>query len=348
MNKTPLIRPTESGLYCAAGDFYIDPWRPVARAVLTHAHSDHAYRGHGAYLVSLEGARIFRVRLGAEAKLATAAYGEARRINGVKVSLHPAGHVLGSAQVRVEYRGEVWVVSGDYKIAPDPTCTPFAPVRCHSFITEATFALPIYRWPSQAVVFEEINDWWRINRERGRACLITAYALGKAQRILAGVDESIGPIYTHGAIERLVQAYRESGVILPPTVYVGAAKKRSEFVGALIVAPPSAQGTGWTRRFGAHSTGFASGWMSIRGARRRRAVDRGFVLSDHADWTELLTAISATEAEQVWVTHGYIDEFVRWLRERGTDARPLYTHYRSDAAEIDVEEKLESKEQPAS
>ena len=333
-----LIRPTTSGLYCEPGDFYIDPWQPVERAVLTHAHADHTYRGSQSYLVSHEGRLLFRARLGDESHIETIAYGEEREINGVRVSLHPAGHVLGSAQVRVEYRGEVWVASGDYKTVPDPTCTAFEPVRCHAFITEATFGLPIYLWPDPQTVFDEISEWWRLNRERGKASLVLAYALGKAQRILAGVDATIGPIFTHGAVEHLTDKYRESGIALPPTTYVGSVTKKSEFAGALIVAPPGAEGSTWTRRFGPYSSGFASGWMKIRGARRRRAGDRGFVLSDHADWAELQTAIAATGAEQIWVTHGSINPLVRWLQEQGYDARPLETKYLGDAADNEIDE----------
>jgi putative mRNA 3-end processing factor len=344
MSSSTLIALTASGLYCEAGDFYIDPWRPVGRAVLTHAHSDHAYPGNESYLVSLAGERLFRARLGDEARIETAEYGEVRTIGGVRLSLHPAGHVLGSAQVRVEYRGEVWVVSGDYKTVPDPTCAPFEPVQCHSFITEATFGLPIYRWPASQEVFGAINQWWRQNRDRGKASLLLAYALGKSQRILAGVDPTIGPIFTHGAVERLNREYRLSGVALPPTTYAGSVEKKSQFSGSLIVAPPSALGVSWTRRFGAHSTGFASGWMRIRGARRRRAVDRGFVMSDHADWAELLAAVDATGAEQIWVTHGYAETLARRLSEQGRNARPLKTLYRGDDADAAVDESADGAE----
>ncbi len=332
MQADPLIRLTDRGLYCAAGDFYIDPWQPVPRAVLTHAHADHAYRGHDSYLVSREGERVFRARLDEDARIETAPYGETRDLDGVRVSFHPAGHVLGSAQVRVEHRGEVWVVSGDYKTVPDPTCAPFEPVRCHTFITEATFGLPVYRWPAQSEVFDEMNRWWAENAAAGRVSLVLAYSLGKAQRVLAGVDPSIGPIFTHGAVERLTQQYRESGVALPPTTYAGELTSKAQAKGALVVAPPSAQDTPWVRRFGTVSDGFCSGWMRIRGTRRRRSVDRGFALSDHADWDELQEAIRATGAELVLVTHGYIDPLVRYLREHDQNAQPLRTIYRGEGA----------------
>jgi len=332
VKKSGLITLTERGLYCERGDFYIDPWRPVKRAVITHAHADHAYQGHGSNLVAEEGKTLFRIRLDHGANITTQRYGEVRDINGVKVSFHPAGHILGSAQVRVEHKGEVWVISGDYKLTPDPTCAAFEPVKCHHFVTEATFALPIYRWTPTEQIFEDINEWWRRNIEREKASVLFAYSLGKSQRVMSGIDRSLGRIYTHGSVERLTQVYREASVDLPPTEYAGSVTNRKDFTGSLIIAPPSAQGSTWLRRFGSHSTGFASGWMMVRGARRQRAVDRGFVLSDHADWPELLTAIKASEAETVYVTHGFIIELVRYLNEIGINAVPLKTQFVGDDA----------------
>ena len=342
MKRDGLITLTAAGLYCRLGDFYIDPWQPVKNAIVTHAHSDHAYRGHGKYLVSRKGAELLRLRLDPGAKIATCEYGEMREINGVKISLHPAGHILGSAQVRVEHKGEVWVISGDYKLTPDATCEPFEPVKCQHFITEATFALPIYRWVPTEQVFDEINGWWKRNIERGKASVLFAYALGKSQRILSGLDVSLGPIFTHGSVERLTQAYREAGVELPTTQHVGSGLSKKDFAGSLIIGPPSAQGSTWLRRFGPHSTGFASGWMMVRGARRQRAVDRGFVVSDHADWPELLTAIKAAQADTVYVTHGFVAELVRYLNGTGVNAVALKTHFRGDdAADLQDEESEE-------
>lgn len=330
MNRGNLIKLTDRGLFCPTGDFYIDPWKPVKKAVVTHAHADHSYRGNQTYLVPKTGALLSKIRLGDEATIETLDFGEEISIGGVKVSFHPAGHVLGSAQVRVEAEGEIWVVSGDFKLTPDATCEPFEPVKCDYFITEATFGLPIYKWTPPEILFEEMNEWWRENQENEKVSIIFAYSLGKSQRILNGIDRSIGRIFTHGAVERLTEAYRESGVDLPETTYVGSVENKKEFSGGLVVAPPSAIGTPWLRRFGKHSTGFASGWMMVRGARRRKAVDRGFVMSDHADWDGLIEAITAAEAETVYVTHGFINPLVRWLNENGQNALPLKANYVGD------------------
>jgi len=326
-----LLRLAELGLYCEAGDFYIDPWQPVARAVITHAHGDHAGWGSSADACSREGEAVLRTRLGPDASIRALDWGEAVDMNGVRVSLHPAGHILGSAQIRVEYGGEVWVVSGDYKTDPDPTCTPFELVRCDTFITESTFGLPIYRWTPEAQVFAEIRAWWTANRDAGRASLLFAYALGKAQRLLAGLaDADIGPIYTHGAVERLNRDYRAAGVRLADTRYASDLPRKHDFTGSMIVAPPSAAGSTWLRRFGDLSTGFASGWMRIRGARRRRSLDRGFVLSDHVDWPSLLATVDATGAQRVWVTHGTREPLVRLLNERGIEALAVASQWKGE------------------
>ena len=323
-----LIVARPEGLYCPPGDFYIDPWRPVARAVITHAHSDHARMGSAHYLAHTDSEGTLRNRLGADIALQTLAYGETIEHHGVTLSLHPAGHVLGSAQVRLAHRGEVWVASGDYKTEPDGTCPPFEPVPCHTFITESTFGLPIYRWPTQPVLFAEINAWWQRNAEAGRASVLFCYAFGKAQRILHGVDASIGPIVVHGAVEPLNAVYRAAGVALPPTLRVSDPEVNPQMLKrALVLAPPSAQGTPWMKRFGAYADGFASGWMQLRGTRRRRGVDRGFVMSDHADWPGLQRAIKGTGAERVFVTHGSVAVLVRWLTENGLQAQGFKTEY---------------------
>ncbi len=335
----PLLETTERGLYCATGDFFVDPWQPVERAVVTHAHADHACSGCARYLTTRSGEGVLRVRLGPEAAIDAVGYGETVVHNGVKISLHPAGHILGSAQVRIAHEGKVWVVSGDYKVEPDPTCSAFEAVRCDVFVSESTFGLPIYRWPAQADVFARIDAWWRTNQEQSKASVLFGYALGKAQRLLAGVDRSIGPIACHGAVEKMNQAYRAGGIDLPATTHVAAAARGTDWSGALIVAPPSADRSPWLRRFGSSARGFASGWMRIRGTRRRRSVDRGFVLSDHADWPGLLGVIQATGAERVLLTHGYSAVLGRWLREQGIEADTLETRYqgeRDDAAPGEV------------
>jgi len=307
---------TTHGLYCPVGDFHIDPHRGVPRAIVTHAHGDHLYKGSKHYLVSTASEGVSRVRLSPNANVDSIEYGETVERNGVRISLHPAGHILGSAQVRLEYRGEVWVVSGDYKTCGgDPTCTPFEPLRCHGFVTESTFALPIYHWASAASVFESINRWWRGNADDGCVCVLFAYSLGKAQRLLAGLDPGIGPIVVHETMAPLVQAYRDASVWLPPTV------RESESRRAMVLAPSSVQATPWLDAFEPHSTAYASGWLAVRKA--RRAVDRNFVLSDHADWRGLLWAIDATRAQTVYVTHGSTQILVKYLRGRGLDASML-------------------------
>lgn len=343
----PLLETTERGLYCPAGDFFVDPWRPVGRAVVTHAHADHACFGCERYLTTRAGQRVLQARVGFDAAIDALGYGETIDINGVNVSLHPAGHILGSAQVRVEHRGEVWVVSGDYKVEPDPTCAAFEPLRCHVFVSESTFGLPIYRWKPQAEVLDEVNAWWRANQAEGRASVLFAYSLGKAQRLLAGVDRTIGPIACHGAVEKMNRAYRATGIDLPETSYVGEAAKGTDWGRSLIVASPSADGSGWMRRFGPSASGFASGWMRVRGARRRRTVDRGFVLSDHADWPGLLSAVAATGAERVLLTHGYTAALARRLGELGVAAETLATGYqgeRDDPSPGEPEAEAESLE----
>ena len=329
-----LLRRTDRGLYSEAGDFHVDPWAAVDRAVVTHAHGDHVAWGCHAYLTAAPGAGVLGQRLEPGARIRALPYREAIDVNGVRVSLHPAGHILGSAQVRLEYRGEVWVVSGDYKTEPDPTCHPWEPVACHTFVTECTFGLPVYRWPAPSAVFAEIHAWWRANQDAGRASLLFGYALGKAQRLIAGLDPSVGPILTHGAVERLNGLYREAGIALPPTTHA-AVSDRSSWPRAIVIAPPMADGSPWALRFGPQSTAFASGWMAIRGMRRRRAVDRGFTVSDHVDWPSLLAAIDATGAERIWATHGYTAVLVRWLREQGRDAEAIETRYEGEGDDAD-------------
>ncbi|WP_249221307.1 ligase-associated DNA damage response exonuclease [Cupriavidus sp. KK10] len=356
-----LIVARPEGLYCPPGDFYIDPWRPVERAVITHAHSDHARFGHAHYLCAEPGRGVLLARLPG-IDLNTLPYGKRIRHHGVTLSLHPAGHVLGSAQLRVEYGGQVWVASGDYKLEADGTCDPFEPVPCDTFITESTFGLPIYRWPPQAALMAEIFHWWQTNAQAGRASIVYAYTFGKAQRILhgllrhAGADGMPGPVIVHGALTTLNAAYAEAGVALPPMALASDLPPRSPLLHqALVVAPPSAQRSPWLRRFGDASDAFASGWMQLRGTRRRRGVDRGFALSDHADWPGLLSAIEGTGAGRIIVTHGNVPVMVRYLNERGWQAQAFETEYgdddesaRNEAQSADTEEKPDAgNEEPA-
>jgi putative mRNA 3-end processing factor len=331
--RAPVLTVTDRGIYCAAGDFFIDPWRPVDRALITHGHSDHARPGHARYLATPAAAPVIRHRLG-YISIVTQAYGKKSRIGDARVSFHPAGHVPGSAQIRVEVGGEVWVVSGDYKTEPDGLSEPFEPVRAHAFVTECTFGLPVFAWRPQAEIMAGVNDWWRRTAAEGRTAVLGAYALGKAQRLLAHLDTGIGPILTHGAVEAVNDVLRAQGLRLPPTLRVTPDLDPREHPGALVLATPSALATPWLRRFGTVSTAFASGWMALRGIRRRRAADRGFVLSDHADWAGLNAAIRETGAETVLVTHGYTAIFRRWLAEQGYDARIVETEYEGESLEM--------------
>ncbi len=327
-----LLEVTESGLYCPQGDFHVDPWRRVPRAIITHAHADHARPGCGRYLCAAPGRLVLRTRIGGGVTIDTLRYGEPLTINGVRVSLHPAGHVLGSAQVRIEHGGRTWVVTGDYKLEADPTCAAFEAVPCDVFVTESTFGLPVYRWPAPETVAADIDRWWRTNRDAGRTSVLLAYALGKAQRLAALVDPTIGPIVGHGAVMKLVEAYRASGVRLPPIDRVPPRARRVGDGRALVIAPPSVLGGSWLRLFGASSVAMASGWMTLRGVRRRRGFGTGFVVSDHADFPGLISAITATGARRVLVTHGFTEPLARLLRERGLDAAPLATRFTGEAA----------------
>lgn len=344
--STQLLVSTDDGLHCPEGGFHIDPWRPVDRAVITHAHSDHLVAGCTSYLCAAPGVGVLRERLGHGAKIETLEYDAKVRMRGVHLSLHPAGHILGSAQVRVEQctpgsdgarRGTTWVFSGDYKTEADRTCAGFEPVSCDVFITESTFGLPIYKWRSEHDEFARVNAWWSDNADQGRTSVLFAYALGKAQRLLAGVDPEIGPIAVHGAVDRFNRAYRASGVALTEAPHAAGDIVQRVRGRGLVIAPPSALGSPWIRKFAAVDEGFsgafASGWMQVRGTRRRKAIDRGFVISDHADWPGLLSAIEATGASRVGVTHGYVRPLVRWLIESGYEAFAVPTRYTGERGE---------------
>ena len=334
---------TDKGLYCAAGDFYVDPWAPVPRAIVTHGHADHARPVADTAFAAVGNEHILARRL-AGRPFTCWPFGTPTRFGNATVSLHPAGHILGSAQVRVVVDKQVWVVSGDFKRAPDPTCPPFEVVPCDTFITESTFGLPLYRWPETRVVVDEVLGWWKKCLHDGLVPVLFCYALGKAQRLLkelaaraTDVDPLPGGFVLHGALEKLTQAYRDSGVTLPSTSTVAAAVKQKTLRRSLVLAPPSAAGTPWMKRFDPSSTALASGWMRLRGARRRRSLDRGFILSDHADWPALVDTIAATGASRVLVTHGSQAAMVRYLKEvKGLDAASLATPFAGEGgAEVD-------------
>jgi putative mRNA 3-end processing factor len=326
MKDKKLLTFTASSIYCPHADIHIDPWKPVERAIITHAHSDHAKWGCKHYLTHKDSESILRMRLGEDISLQTLEYGESFSINGVNFSLHPAGHIIGSAQVRVEQQGEIWVASGDYKLQDDLFCPPFEAVKCHTFITESTFGLPIYKWKPQQDIMDEIKTWVLQNKLLGKNSILMGYALGKMQRLIKNLQPFEQPVFAHGAIFNVNEKLRAAGFDLPYIPHAWTAEK-SDLQGALIFATGSVLNTPWLKRFEPYSTGYCSGWMAIRGAKNRKSIDRGFILSDHADWNELNTAIDATGAEQVYVTHGYTDVFSQWLNERGIASAEVKTMY---------------------
>jgi putative mRNA 3-end processing factor len=329
-----VLRETERGLYCPDGDFFIDPWLPVPRALITHAHGDHARPGSDAYLCTPGTAALLRRRLGPDTVIETIAYGEGRRLGAIDVSFHPAGHVLGSAQIRLAGSSGVWVVAGDYKRASDPTCAPFEPLPCDTFITESTFGLPIYRWDDTGVVLQDMLAWWNANREAQKTSVIFCYTLGKAQRLLAELARLTDRrVFVHGMMLGMIDAYREAGIDLPavtPVIEKAGGARKVSFAGELVLAPLSARGTPWMRRLGTLSDAFASGLMRVRGVRRQRAYDRGFVISDHADWPALLQTISETGARRVLATHGHAEPLARHLRTLGLDTGTIRTAWEGE------------------
>ena len=329
----PLIEFTNKGLFCPQGQFYIDPWKPVDRAIITHAHSDHARWGSKYYLCHHLTRPILQLRLG-DNQYESVEWNEPVMMNGVKISLHPAGHIIGSSQIRVEYGGEVWVVSGDYKTENDGISGAFEPVRCHTFITESTFGLPIYKWKPQDEIFSDIKKWIAANNAAGKTSVLIAYSLGKAQRLLAPLAETGLPVYLHGAVHNVHEALVNSGFDLPAVQRVIATTTKSETQGNIVIAPSGADGSSWIKKFSPYQVGVCSGWMQVRGNTRRRNADAGFALSDHADWDGLLQAVKATGAEKVFATHGFQASFSRYLTEQGIEAEEVKTEYGNDEEEI--------------
>jgi putative mRNA 3-end processing factor len=332
--KEPLLAFNQNGIYCAVADVYLDPWRKVDKAIISHGHADHSRWGNKKYITHHRNIPIMKHRLG-EIDVVGKAYGEPFTINNVKFSFHPAGHVIGSSQIRVEHKGEVWVFTGDYKDEADGVSAPYEPVKCHTFITECTFGLPAFKWKPQAEVMSDINQWWAENQAEGRTSVLFGYSLGKAQRLLKHLNPEIGKIYTHGAIENMTEVLREM-VDFPETTRVTRDTTKKEINGNLVLAPPSAHGGTWIRKMVPYVTASASGWMTFRGARRRRAIDKGFVMSDHCDWDGLLNSIKATGCEKVICTHGYTDIFSKYLREIGYDARTEATQYDGETDDSDL------------
>tara|TARA_B100000674_G_scaffold36867_1_gene25838 strand:+ start:251 stop:1252 length:1002 start_codon:yes stop_codon:yes gene_type:complete len=328
-----LLEFTSNGIYCSKADVYLDPWRGVKKAIITHGHSDHARWGSKSYITQIDNVPILKHRLG-DISVSGKKYGDKFQINGVTFSFHPAGHVPGSSQIRVEYKGEVWVFTGDFKTQDDKISTPYEPIKCNTFITECTFGLPVYKWENPKVVHEQINNWWAENKSNGVSSLLMGYSLGKIQRLLKNLEPEIGKIFTHGATEKMTEVLR-SKIDFPKTTLITRDTSKKEIEGNLVLAPPAVLGSAWSKKFGITSTGYASGWMAIRGARRRRAVDRSFVLSDHADWDGLLSAINSTECENVITTHGYTDIFAKYLNEQGLNALSEKTEYEQETPETE-------------
>lgn len=326
-----LIRATAKGLYCELGGFYIDPWQKVQTAVITHAHADHARWGHKEYYCSARGIELLKMRIETDSPMYAKAWSEKFKLGSVWVSFHPAGHILGSSQVRIEYKDQVWVASGDYKRSEDPSCDPFEVVPCDTFISEATFALPIYKWDHGSITTEKIFNWWQQDLER--PTLLFCYSLGKAQRVLAELTRFTDKtVYLHGAAEEITRIYRESGIKMVPTLPVSAQEKGYNFHGDLIIAPPSAHRSVWMKKFKEPQTAFASGWMQVRGTRRRKGYERGFVLSDHADWNELNQTILETGAKTVYLTHGRTDVLAKYLEDKNIQVRLFHTEYGEEEA----------------
>lgn len=338
--RTPLLAFNEKGIYCARADVYLDPWKPVEKAIISHGHADHARWGHQRYITHHTNVPVIKHRLG-DIEVSGKEWNETFTINGVKFSLHPAGHIIGSSQIRVEYKGEVWVFTGDYKTEDDGVAVPYEPVKCHTFITECTFGLPAFKWTPQEQVMNDINTWWQQNKEDGKTSVLFGYSLGKAQRLLKHLDTSIGKIFTHGAIENMTQVLRPQSEF-PETTRITRETKKEEIKGNIVLAPPSAHGSTWIRKMVPFVTASASGWMTFRGARRRRAIDKGFVLSDHCDWQGLLDSIKETGCGKVICTHGYTDIFSRFLREQGYDARTEETQYEGETGQLETENEKES------
>jgi putative mRNA 3-end processing factor len=336
-----LVKFTKKGIYCIPGKFYLDPWFPVEYAIISHGHADHSRPGNKHYLCQNDSKAIIKHRLGQDISIESLGYNEPKNINGVQVSFFPAGHVIGSAQIRLEYKGYVVVFSGDYKTQPDFISTPYEPVKCHEFITESTFGLPIYKWKKEEELQAELQNWILQNQQNNRTSVFLGYSLGKAQRIMKLI-EGVDDIYVHTAINNLNNAISGSGIELPKTRLLNYDFKKADIQNKIIILPPALLGSRMLKKIPNAATAICSGWMHIRGNRRWKGVDAGFSISDHADWDGLLEAVKATGAEKVHVTHGSQAVFSKYLNEIGIEAYELKTEFGEDEFAKDEETKTEN------
>jgi len=342
----PLITFTKKGIYCKQGDFYIDPWWPVDYAVTTHGHSDHVRYGNKYYLCHTLTAPIIKKRISEDLNIETLDYGKQIIRNGVAISFFPAGHIIGSAQVRLEYKGEICVISGDYKTEYDGISTPFEPIKCHSFVSESTFGLPIYKWQKQAVVFDDIKNWVNNNINQMKTSVLIAYSLGKAQRLIKNLATDL-PIYVHNSIANLNEVIINSGINLPETIRITPETKKDDMQKGILIVPPVMRDSKWIKSLNQSATGICSGWMQVRAHRRWQSADAGFTLSDHADWPGLIEAVVATGAEKVYVTHGFTAAFSRFLNEKGIESAEVTTYFGQEddqEAEVDLTNQNATKQ----
>jgi len=333
------IKFTKKGIYCIPGKFYLDPWYPVDYAIISHGHADHSRWGNKHYLCHQDSKNILLHRLGKDISIETLNFNQTKTINGVKVSFFPAGHIIGSVQIKLEYKGKVVVFSGDYKTNPDFLTTPFEPVKCHEFITESTFGLPIYSWKAEAELQSQLQQWVLNNQKQNKTSVFFGYSLGKAQRIMSLVD-GIDEVYVHSAINNLNQAISKSGIVLPKSKLITSDFNKKDIQNKIVILPPALLGSKLLKKIPNAATAICSGWMQIRGNRRWKGVDAGFAVSDHADWNGLLSAVKATEAEKVYVTHGSQAVFSKYLNEIGIESQEVVTEYGTEDNEDAKDQKL--------
>lgn len=325
-NELGLIQNTPKGLYCPLADVFIDPQKPVTRALITHGHSDHAVTGHRYYLCTKLTEAVIKLRLGSFIQTQVVGFGERITINNVHFSFHPAGHIPGSAQIRIEHKGEVWVITGDYKTEPDKVSGDYELLKCDTFITETTFALPIYQWQPQSHIMNEILNWYKYNLTLGKSTIVLAYALGKSQRIIQNIPDEI-PIYTHTTVEDTNKVLREAGLKLRKTIQINSRVSKKDIQRGIVIAPSSILNTPLMRSLESPGLGYASGWMALSRFRKQQAATAGFVLSDHVDWNELNLVIHECGAENIWLMHGYTKEYKQYLTAIGKNVTDIGSHF---------------------